>query len=136
MSGLTLRVITPDKVALDTQAEKVRLPGLDGSLGILPRHAHMVAALDSGELDYTVGGKEHALFVAGGFAEVRDGTLRVVSPASERPEEIDETRVIEAEKRARERLDHVRKGEPIDILRAQAALRRALLRKLLKQQRG
>ena len=136
MSGLTLRVITPDKIALDTQADKVRLPGVDGSMGILPRHAHMVAALDAGELDYTVGGKEHALFVSGGFAEVRDGTVRVVSPAGERPEEIDEARAAEAERRARERLDEVKTGEPIDILRAQAALRRAMLRKLLKQRRG
>jgi F-type H+-transporting ATPase subunit epsilon len=136
MSGLTLRVITPDRIALDVQADAVRLPGLDGSIGILPRHAHMVAALDAGELDYRVGGKEYALFVSGGFAEVRDGTVRVVSPAGERPEEIDEERTLEAERRARARLDEVKYGEPIDILRAQAALRRALLRKLLKQQRG
>ena len=121
MSGLTLRVITPDRIALDEQADAVRLPGLDGSIGILPRHAHMVAALDSGELLYRTGSKEETLFVAGGFAEVKDGTVRVVSQAGELPEEIDEERAKQAEQRARERLSTVRGGEPIGTLDAVAA---------------
>ena len=137
MSGLTLRVITPDRIALDTQADSVRLPGVDGSMGILPRHAAMVTALDVGDLVYTSAGKDHHLFVSGGFAEVRDGTLRVVSEAGERPEDIDPTRAADSEKRARERLDSVRKsGEAVDVLRAEAALRRAMLRQLLKKQHG
>ena len=132
MSGLTLRVITPDRIALDEQTDAVRLPGLDGSIGILPRHAHMVAALDAGELIYRTGTKEETLFVAGGFAEVRDGTIRVVSQAGELPTEIDEDRAKEAEARARERLSAVKQAEPVDILRAQASLRRALMRLLVK----
>jgi F-type H+-transporting ATPase subunit epsilon len=126
---LTLRVITPDRIVLDAQVESVRLPGLDGSIGVLPRHAHMVAAVDVGPLRYVEGGVEKALFVSEGFAEVRDNTLRVVAEAGERPAEIDEARAREAESRARERLERPRTGvEPVDVLRAELALRRALMR--------
>ena len=43
---ITLRVITPDAVALDETVDSVVLPGLDGQLGVLARHATMVTALN------------------------------------------------------------------------------------------
>jgi len=128
-NGLTLRVITPDSIVLDTQVEALRVPGLDGSIGILPRHAHMVAALDVGILYYRSSGKEAALFLSGGFAEVRSNTVRVVCEAGEKPEEIDEERARAAEARARARLDEGRSTPAqIDLLRAELALRRAQAR--------
>ena len=90
MAGeLTLRVITPDSIALDARVESVRLPGVDGSLGILPRHAPMVAAIAVGELFYVEKGVRKSLFVSEGFAEVRDNTLRLVCEAGDPAEEID-----------------------------------------------
>jgi F-type H+-transporting ATPase subunit epsilon len=131
MSGeLTLRVITPDRVAIDTTADSIVFPAVDGLMGVLPKHAAMVAALDAGALTYKQAGKEHVLFVSGGFAEVRNNTVRLVTQAGEPASEIDEERAREAEKRARARLDEVRGShtKDVDLLRAEAALRRALLR--------
>jgi len=134
MAGeLTLRVITPEKVLIDTVASSVRLPATDGSMGVHPRHAAMVAALDPGLLRFQAEGETRDLFVAGGFAEVHDNTLRVLTPAGERPEEIDVERAREAEARARERLkprrtDMTAEEAQVDIARAQAALRRAIMR--------
>lgn len=142
MAGeLTLRVITPDRIALDARVESVRLPGLDGALGILPRHAPMVAAIAVGELHYVEAGVRRSLFVSEGFAEVRANTVRVVCEAGELPEEIDEARARESEKRARERLANrgktVGAAEAVDLLRAEAALRRALMRlEVRTHQRG
>ena len=53
MASLTLRVITPERIVLDTIAREVKFPGLDGSIGVLPRHAPLVAALDAGDLTWT-----------------------------------------------------------------------------------
>jgi F-type H+-transporting ATPase subunit epsilon len=131
MAGtLTLRVITPERIALDQSVSSVRIPGVDGSIGILPRHAPMVAALDVGLMHYRTDGREEVMFVSGGFAEVRDNTVRIVSEAGEKPVEIDEERARAAEARARERLsqERVLEGEPIDLLRAEVALKRALMR--------
>ena len=137
MAGeLTLRVITPDEIVLDTTASAVRVPAVDGSMGILNGHAHMVAALDMGPLTYNEGGQEQQLFVSGGFAEVRDNTVRVVTEAGERVDQIDDTRAKEAEQRARQRLDEARKAgrsNQIDLLRAQASLRRALTRQKMRR---
>lgn len=131
--ALTLRVITPDRVVLDTTASSIRLPALDGSMGILSRHAPMVAALSIGELVYRHEGREEHLFVSGGFAEVRDNTVRVVSEAGERPADIDEERARAAEARARGRLDEGRgSDEQVDLLRAELALRRAQTRLRVK----
>lgn len=130
MAGaLTLRIITPDRIALDTQVSAVQFPGVDGLIGVLPRHAHMVAAVDVGTLRYAEGGQSKGMFVSEGFAEVKDNTLRVVCQAGELPEDIDEARAREAEKRARERLAAPRsEREGIDVARAEAALHRALVR--------
>jgi F-type H+-transporting ATPase subunit epsilon len=127
MAELTLRLITPDAIVLDTLVSSVQVPATDGLLGILPRHAPLVTALDVGPLTYEANGKRESVFVSGGFAEVRDNTVRVVSEAGEPPSEIDEERALEAEKRARRHLDEARiPGEPqIDVARALGALRRA-----------
>ncbi|MEY2786668.1 MAG: synthase epsilon subunit [Planctomycetota bacterium] len=131
MAGtLTLRVITPERIALDAEVSSVSIPATDGGIGILPRHAPMIAALDSGLLRYNAGGRSQVMFVSGGFCEVRGATVRIVTEAGEKPEEIDEARAKESEKRARERLSsgQVTEGEPLDLLRAEAALRRAMWR--------
>jgi len=133
---LTVRVITPDAIVLDTTASAVQLPGLDGLIGVLPRHAPMVAALSEGAMTYTEGGgQKTGMFVAGGFAEVRENTVRIVSQASEAPTEIDVERASRAAERARDRLRErrVEAGSvEFDVLRAEAALRRALVRIFVK----
>lgn len=129
-SDLTLRVITPEKVLLDTTASAVKVPATDGLMGILPRHAAMVAALDAGVLTYREGGRDVELFVSGGFAEVRQNTVRILATVGERAEDIDLDRAKAAEERARTRLAHDRRAaeESVDIVRANAALRRAIFR--------
>jgi len=127
---LTLRVITPDKIALDAAVGSVVIPGVDGQIGILPKHASMVAALDAGILRYTDGGATRTLFVSGGFCEVHGATVRVVTEAGEKPADIDVERAKAAEQRARERIAARREDTktPVDLVRAEAALKRALLR--------
>jgi F-type H+-transporting ATPase subunit epsilon len=133
---LTLLIISPDRVVLDERVDSVRLPGVDGSFGVLPRHAPLVAALAVGVLHYRQGGAEQLLFVSEGFCEVARDVVRVVAEAGEKPAEIDEQRAKAAEQRARERLARFREQraramtgkEAIDLLRAEEALRRALTR--------
>jgi F-type H+-transporting ATPase subunit epsilon len=137
MASLTLRIITPERIAFDEPVDAVSLPATGGSAGILPRHAHMITALDPGVLRYTAGGKSHELFVGGGFAEVQGDTVRVLSSVGERPEEIDEERALAAEKRARERLTlRSKSADAFDALRAELALQRALMRQRVKRGRS
>ena len=139
MAGLTLRIITPEAVVLDEVVDSVSVTATDGSMGIHPRHAGMVAALGPGELRYKTPGGEESLFIAGGFAEVRGDTVRVLTAAGERWNEIDEERAREAEKRARERLDMSKESsrrDAVDMIRARASLQRALARIRLYSRRS
>jgi F-type H+-transporting ATPase subunit epsilon len=136
MAGtLTLRVITPEHIVLDEVVDSVVVPATDGLTGILPRHARMVVALAPGDLKFDRAGRETHLFVGGGFAEVANDTVRVITEASERPTEIDVERARAAAERARERLAERQRGqaEPVDVLRAEASLRRAMVRLRLSQ---
>ena len=129
MAGaLTLRVITPDRVLLDTTADSVTFPTLDGSVGILKDHAPMVVAIGVGELSFA--GGEEDMFVSGGFAEVRGNTVRVVTDVSEPLSEIDVERAQRAAERARKRLEEFESvdGEKLDVLRARGSLMRAMMR--------
>ena len=128
---LTLRVITPESIVVDTEASAVQFPGLDGLMGVLRGHAPMVAALDSGPLTWVEAGGNREMFVAGGFAEVRDNTVRLVTEASEPATEIDVERAQKAAERARERLRNRganEDGTPFDLFRAEASMRRAMQR--------
>ena len=136
--SLTLRIITPDRVLLDAEASSVSFPTIDGSVGVLQNHAPMGAAVGLGELSYkdASGGEDH-LFVSGGFAEVRDNVVRVVTDVSEPISEIDVERATRASERARKRLDEFQSndGENVDLLRARAALHRSLMRQKLAAKR-
>lgn len=137
-AAISLRVITPDSILVDAPADSVRFPGLDGSIGVLSRHAPMVAALDAGPLSWNGPDGPGELFVAGGFAEVRDNTLRIVTQAGELVSDIDVQRAEAAAERARERLrirGTAAKAGELDSLRAQASLRRALQRLRMAQGR-
>ena len=130
MAELELRVIAPERVVLETRVESLQALGLDGWVGVLPRHAPMLLALDVGLLRFVEEGVRRSIFVSGGFLEVRDDRVRVVTEASELAAEIDVERAEAAAERARERIRQARDGRApdVDLTRAESALQRAFWR--------
>ena len=123
---IKVSVVTAEQSVLEDEVDMIVAPGIEGQLGILPRHAPLLTALQPGELRLKKAGSEIALVVTGGFLEVRPDHVTVLADAAERVEEIDLGRAEEAMKRARERLAH--RTEDLDLERATAALRRASVR--------
>ena len=115
---LHLEVITPDAAVLHEDVDFVLVRALDGDLGIMPNHAPLIASLSIWPLCYDKGGKRQCVTVASGFLEVHGNTVTVITPASEKPTDIDVDRAKAAEKRAHD----------LDVTRAEAALQRALRR--------
>ena len=133
MASLRLEIITAERIVLtEEMVESVRVPGADGVVGILPRHAPLMTTLAPGELIMRKGEEEESFFVTGGFLEVRDNQVAVLADASERAEEIDIARAEEARHRAEEALSEKRDGAELAV--AEAAMRRALIRLRLAQQ--
>ncbi len=70
--GIYLDIVTPEKIVVSEEAEKVVCPGYNGELGILPNHVHFITNLKIGEINYvdSENKKDHYLIVTGGYIEV------------------------------------------------------------------
>jgi F-type H+-transporting ATPase subunit epsilon len=124
---LTLQIITPERVVFEEGGvDSVTLPGSEGQLTVLPRHAPLMTALSPGELILRKAGDEVEIALSGGFLEVRDDRVTVLADTAERSDEIDAERAEEARRRAQAELS-TREGD-IDVARALAALQRAQAR--------
>lgn len=131
MSELHLRVVTPQNTVVDRKVQSVTFDGVDGSYGILPQHAALMTATKPGVVAITeTDGSVEEMIVTDGFAEMRNNILSLICEAGELAGEIDLERAAEAEARAREQIAQSSKVDA-NLPRAEAALRRALLRQML-----
>ncbi len=124
---LQLEVVTPDRLVVSTTADVVVCPGVEGQFGVLAGHVPFLSALQIGEMYYKQGGKTEFLAVSGGFAEVTGEKVTIVAEAAEMGHEIDIERARRAQERAEKRMAAAR-TEAIDWARAEAALRRSIIR--------
>nr|WAM64044.1 ATP synthase CF1, subunit epsilon [Ishige okamurae] len=76
--SLTIRVIAPDGLIWDTNADEVVLPSLTGQLGILADHAPLITALEIGILRIKVNSGWTPIIVLGGFAVVKSNEVIVL----------------------------------------------------------
>jgi F-type H+-transporting ATPase subunit epsilon len=72
-------VIAPDRPVYEGDAEAVTAPAYDGQVGILPRHAPFLTMLGTGRLTVRGAGGTLAFRVRGGFLQVVDDTVRIVT---------------------------------------------------------
>ena len=126
MAKLKFEIVTAERVVYSEEVDVVIAPGTAGQMAILPNHAPLLTTLQPGNLTVRIGGVEQDIFVSGGFLEVMENRVTVLADTAERAEEIDIGRAEEARQRAEERL----RVHPVDmdLARADAALKRALMR--------
>src|SRR3954465_539705 len=87
---LRVEVITPEGPAYIDEARMVIVPGAEGELGVLPRHAPLVARLDPGETRIRRGGGEGVPFATGsGYFKGQADTAAILVSTAERADEID-----------------------------------------------
>lgn len=79
MAELNCIVVTPEKTALEEKAEFVAMPLYDGEIGILPGHSPMIGRLGYGEMRIRSGGKETRYYVDGGFVQVADNVVSILT---------------------------------------------------------
>lgn len=119
-----LDIVTPERTVFSDSVTSLRLPALDGSLGILAGHAPMLAELGVGEcIVHLSDGGEERLAIAGGFVEVSRERVSLLADTAEFAAEIDATRAEAALEKAREMLQHLDGTEDPEAVAA--AMRRA-----------
>src|SRR5438132_1738275 len=96
-------IVTPERAVLDEPVDFVALPLYDGELGVLPGRAPLIGRLGFGELRTRTGGAVRRYFVDGGFVQVRDDVVTVLSSRAVPADKIDVVAANEELHRARAR---------------------------------
>ena len=128
--ALSIEIVTPEQRVLTTECDEIRLPGVEGSFGIRPRHTPLVAALAAGELIYVIAGAEHRYAVGEGFAEVSNDKVRVLVEEAERAEQIDPGRAAAELKELQTKLASMSPDDPnykIELAQVERAAARAFV---------
>jgi F-type H+-transporting ATPase subunit epsilon len=124
---LRLEFVTPARAIVHEEVDEVQLPGEEGSFGVLPGHAPMLAALATGIMWSRKGTETTYAFIDGGFVEVLPDRVSILAQVAERAEDIDIERAEAAKRRAEAELTKPSTVD-FDAERARIAMLRAITR--------
>lgn len=128
MNAFALKIVTPDGLKYDGQAEELIVRSASGDIGILAGHVNCVVPLGMGRATIVVDGKKRYAACIGGMLSMLDGNATLVPTTFEWADEIDTDRVGASLQKAQRILDN-KSSSHTDIRMAQARIRRALVRK-------
>jgi len=101
-----LQIVTPEREIFNASVESIRLPGMDGSFGVLRNHAPIVAALDAG-IVYMIDGeiRHQSLVIGGGFFQMANNKAILLADSAQFTNEIDTEAAQAEERQARAKLE-------------------------------
>lgn len=118
-------IVSAEKEIYSGTAEIVFAPLVTGEVGILPRHAPLLARMKPGEVRVRSASNEDlSFYVSGGLLEVQPHVVTVLADAALRARDLDEAAALKAKERAEEALRN-RKTD-IDYAKAQVELAEAI----------
>jgi len=126
MTAFQLKIVTPDGLEYDGQAEEVVVRTTTGDMGILAGHINCVAPLGMGRATFVINGEKRYAACIGGILSVRNGQVTLVPTTFEWAGEIDAERARRAEQRARDAIADA--AGRTELVAAEAKLKRALVR--------
>ena len=133
MNSFRLKIVTPAGLAFDGMAEELIVRTTTGDLGILAGHISCVAPLGMGRATVICDGKRRYAACIGGMVSVMNGHVNLVPTSFEWAEDIDQERVMNSERRAREVMKD-KSSTDTELRLAEARLKRALVRKSIIQE--
>jgi len=82
-------IVTQDKIVYDGEADLVTVPGINGVMGILPRHSPLLSLLKPGVITIKIRGKQLFFSVNGGIVEVQPDQVTVLTDDADDAKDID-----------------------------------------------
>lgn len=125
-----VEIITPERVFYTGEATMIEFTSVEGEMGVYKNHIPLTTVLAPGIVTITEEDGQKKAAVHSGFVEILGDKVTLLAEIAEWPDEIDGDRALKAKKRAEERL--AVKAEDLDVVRAEMALKRALVRINLK----
>lgn len=124
-------VVSAERLLYSGTAQRVVVPGVAGELGILARHAPLLAQLRPGRLRVlTAAGDEQSFFVSGGFVEVQPQQLTVLADTAVRSDALDTAAAAAARARAEQELRAAVRRQDYERLKAEIKMYTLLLQQL------
>jgi F-type H+-transporting ATPase subunit epsilon len=121
-----LSVVTPEGAVFEGEAQMLIVPGASGEIGVLARHAPLVAMLKSGEVRLRAGGEWQSFAAGPGYFKVQQDRAIVLVDDAVRAEDIDVDEARREVEEARALLERAEAGEAgVDRWQAEQRLRHA-----------
>jgi F-type H+-transporting ATPase subunit epsilon len=115
-----IEIATPERLLAREKAVRSQIPAKDGYIGVLPDHAALLSELGIGALTFTTPeDHRYSIAIAGGFLEIKDNVVRVLSDTAEKGQEIDVSKAEQELKHAQDAMVNPALG--IDIASALTA---------------
>ena len=131
---ITVDVVSAEEQIFAGEAEFVVLPGVEGELGIYPRHTPLFTQIKPGAVRIKVPGQaaEELVFVQGGFLEVQPHKVTVLADTAIRAHDLDEVKALEAKKRAEDAMTNKESDESMATAQAELSIALAQLEAIRK----
>ena len=127
MATIQVDIVSAEGEIHSGDASMVFVPAKMGEIGIAPRHAPLLTALNPGEVRVQdTEGKEHFFYITGGMLEVQPYLVTVLADTALRGEQLDEAAALAAQQEAEQALEGA--SEETDIAQAQLELAEARAR--------
>jgi F-type H+-transporting ATPase subunit epsilon len=124
MATIKVDIVSAEGEIHSGEATMVFAPAQMGEVGIAPRHAPLLTALNPGEVRVqTEDGKEESFYITGGMLEVQPHLVTILADTALRGDQLDEAAALAAKQDAEEALKGV--SSETDLKRAQAELAEA-----------
>ena len=121
-----LKIIEPDGMFFEGEGEFLEFTSVEGQMGVYKNHIPLTTILEPCVIKIHANGETKKAAALGGFIEIQKERITILAEDANWPEEIDVERAKAAKQRAEERLSKREAG--LDVVRAEAALKRAMAR--------
>ena len=121
-----LKIIEPDGMFFEGEGEFLEFTSVEGRMGVYKNHIPLTTILEPCVIKIHANGETKKAAALGGFIEIQKERITILAEDANWPEEIDVERAKAAKQRAEERLSKKEAG--LDVVRAEAALKRAMAR--------
>jgi F-type H+-transporting ATPase subunit epsilon len=128
---LRLEIVTPAGFAYSEEVEMVTVPGVEGQLGIYPRHVRLMTHMVPGEMIVRKDGRELFIATGEGLIEVAANRVAILTDLAIPADRIDEAQAEEARQRAEARLKEKLSDE--EVASVNASLSRSLAQLRVKR---
>ncbi|MCD7771948.1 MAG: ATP synthase F1 subunit epsilon [Oscillospiraceae bacterium] len=135
MTSFPLKIVTPDGLQYEGQAEELIVRTIAGDIGVLAGHTDCVTPLGMGMATVVIDGEKRYAACIGGMLSVLKGDVTLIPTTFEWADEINAERAADSERRAKEIIES-RNASDTEMRLAEARLKRSLIRQSVAQYRN